>query len=180
MSTSQHDGADAPAASSVPREGTKNRLQSGPGPQYKHKEHIKSYLNAFREAHSDCRLFACIQSGYSTDIVVVLAHNISGYGPRMSDLFSEACTKQGGRVVVARLRSELAELGDPVLVAKVTERLLELFLADGVVGRKQAGMMRSCVVGAKGLDDGEWSCGASVGGGRREGRSRGEGQVMRS
>ncbi|KAL4434416.1 hypothetical protein ABPG75_000857, partial [Micractinium tetrahymenae] len=164
MSASQEGGAGGPAASSrgappqpplqpqpqpaaaaAARSTQKGPKKEGSGAQYKHVQTILNKLMEFTVTHKQCRVFACVQSGYSADIVLCLGHNLGPYYPKLKDAFTSACSEQAKREQVARLREELADLGDGALVAQLIDRLLELWVADGLLGPKLADMLRRSV-----------------------------------
>jgi hypothetical protein len=86
-------------------------------------------------------------------------NNMEGWGPTMKDMFNTVCTEAAGRLVSTRLRKELLELAnnDEALIAKITDRIVELFIAEGLVGPKLQEMMLNCVAGGDGLGSGDHS-----------------------
>jgi hypothetical protein len=162
MSGNQGDEAGRPAASTAGAPvGKKKRgpLMSGRKRQYEHVKHLKAYCEEFKAAHKGCRMFMALQSAHSTDILIFTENNMEGWGPKMKDMFTSACTQAAGRSVATLLREDLLELANnnEALIAKLTDRIVELFIAEGLVGPKLRDMMLNCVAGGDGLGSGEHS-----------------------
>ena len=121
--------------------GASKQLQSGAPAQWRHLQTLRNHLDAMIEAHPGRRVFIGLQSGYSTDIPLPKMANMGDHAASMKESFVKACAERSERLVAVRLRKDLKELASPELVAKVVERLLELFVADGIIGRRVACLM---------------------------------------
>ena len=111
-------------------------------------------------SHPGCRLALFLQSAYSADVFISRTHNLDGHAAKLKQLFTDICADEAGRVPAAvlctELRSQLAGLADEVVIAKIAEVLVELWLVSEIVSKKQATMMINCVAGVDlNNDDGE-------------------------
>lgn len=122
-------------------------LQSGSAALNRHKKTLFGLLKRVAVAHEGSRIYLGFQSAYSTE-AWVFKHNLGSHAADMDASFTAVCAERASREVVARLRSQLASHPNQVLVAKVVEQFLELLVADGWIGRKLAGHIRSSVTGA--------------------------------
>lgn len=150
---------DGPAGRTdgAPEGSKKQGLAVGFKAQHNHVKTIRKVIERFAEAHFNSRIFVAVQSGYSDAIAFMFENNLGTDYPKMKEAFITACCQRAGRLVVADLREELLGIGDPVLVAKVIERILQLFQAEGLIGPKLAELMRKCVAGGDRRDEGEQS-----------------------
>jgi hypothetical protein len=156
MNASREGDTGGPAASNRAPEGSKKKeLKGGSHSQHEHLQTIQNQLDAFVEAHPNSRVFAAVQSGYSNHIPTLFKWNIGTHYTKLKETFVHACTQRGGRLVAAQLHEDLVGLADPVLIAQVAERLVQLFIAAGLIGDKLGDLMIKCVAGGGGRGEGE-------------------------
>lgn len=126
-------------------------LKTGKDAQNGHYNTLATLGETIILTHPGCRLVLCMQSAYSKDILIHRTHNMGGHAAKLKQMFKDVCADMSGRVptavLCAELRSQLAELADELVIAKITEVLVELFLVAKIVGDKQATMMINCAAG---------------------------------
>lgn len=157
MNASREGDTGGPAASNgVPKGSKKKELKGGAHSQHEHLQTIVNQFNKFVEAHPNSRVFAAVQSGYSIHIPTMFKWNLGPhYSTKLKETFTNACAQQGGRLMAAQLREDLLGMADPILIAQVADRLVQLFIAAGLIGDKLGDLMIKCVAGDGGRGEGE-------------------------
>lgn len=86
-------------------------LVSGSNASYRHGKSLQNAAQRYREAHPNCRIQLCIQSGYSAkDIALLFTYNMgSAAGVKLvQNELIQRCAELSGHTVVPRLRDLLA------------------------------------------------------------------------